>query len=201
MTVQEVFNQVLPRLQGPALCTIFEALREVQGIIAGRLLLKRSELLVQDPEAELYFAAGEQRAELPEDFRALFERPYVSAGAALKPLPGPASAQASLAAGPPKYYQVIGRVLRIFPVTDAAYTVLVPYYGTPPIPESLADELPYYGEFDDVLVEGCVAVLTGGLTVVADRAFVGLIQSQVDALLAAKDMVAEQLMADTINGL
>lgn len=198
MTVQEMFDQMLTRLPGPALCSIFEAVREVQGIIVNRLLLKRSELLRKDPDAQLAYAIDAQSAALPADYYALEGRPFIAGTAAMTPLAGRDTVNMQ-SSGSPKYYEVVGRNLKIHPPTDTAVTVQVPYFYKPATLTSLAEDLPFYGEFDSVFVEGCADVLSRGLSVVADRGFVGVIQSQVDAVLDAKNILTEQHMADAIN--
>lgn len=198
MTIQQLFESLLPRLPGPALCSIFEAVREVQGIIVNRLLLRRSEMLQKDPDAALDYAIDAKSASLPADFYSLMHRPFILGETPLSPLGGGNTASLQTA-GTPRFFAVIGRTLKIYPPTAEAVTVQVPYFYKPPILTLLSDELPFWGEFDSVFVEGCAGVLVRGMTVVADRGFVGVIQSQVDAVLEAKDLLAEQQMADAIN--
>lgn len=198
MTVYEVFQRTLLRLQTPATCSIFEALREVQAIITQRLLQRQSALLKKAEAAELEFAAGEGSAPLHRDFLALDGRPFVVGARELKPLAEVPEMRLQQP-GTPRCYEVAGRSLRIYPVPDAPVVVQAPYFYRPPVPTALEDELPFYGEFDGVLVEGCVGVMAQGLSVVADRSFVAVIQSQVDAVLLSQDLLAEQLLADAIN--
>jgi hypothetical protein len=200
MTVQELFESLLTRLPGPALCSIFEAVREVQGIIVNRLLLRRSEMLQADPDAALDYAIGISSAPLPADYYALTGRPFVVGQTPLTPLDRGNTANLQVP-GTPRFYEVVGRSLKIYPAPDAPLAVQVPYFYRPAILADIAAELPFYGEFDSVFVEGCAGVLSRGLTVVAERGFVGVIQSQVDAVLEAKDLLAEQQMADAINGI
>lgn len=200
MIIQDLFDQLLGRLTGPALCSIFEAVREVQGIVANRLLLRRSDLLRKEADAVLVYSIGEQIKALPADFGALVGRPFVVGSAPLSPLSGRNTSDMQTP-GPPKFYEMPGRSLRIHPVTDAAVSVQVPYFFKPPILADLADELPFSGEFDSVFVEGCAAVLTKGLSAVADRVFVSVVQSQVDGVLDARALIDEQLEADAINGI
>lgn len=195
MTVGDVLHQVLPRLPGPALCTVFEAIREVQSIIAARLVMKRAAQIKKPYPARMEFDAGQEAAALPRDFRALESRPRLEDGTFLSPLAG------VVTPGPVRFYEVAGRFLRLHPVPQAPVTVLASYFFRPAAPESLEDELPFYGEFDDVFVNGAAGVLSKGLGVVGDRGFVAMIQSQVDAVLHAGEMLHEQQIADSINGL
>lgn len=200
MTVQDLFNQMLPRLAGPAVCSIFDAVRSVQEIVANRLLLRRSELLASDYDAKVTFPQGAGKRPLPEDFREFSGRPYLAGGKPLEPLAG-RSTETLQGQGTPKYYAVAGQTLSIWPKPEAATVVWVPYFVRPEAPTALSDEIPFAGAFDGVFAEGCAAVLTQGLSAVANPAFVAVIQSQVDAVLDAKDLVSEQLLADSINGL
>ena len=198
MKISELFPIVMTRLSGPALCSLFEAVREVQGIIVNRLLAKQSPLLVKGVDYELEFLAGDTGQALPRDFLAFSGRPYVAGETPLAPL-GSASSSRMNVAGTPTAYDLAGRTLRVYPPPAATTTVLVPYFYRPPILALMSDELPFWGEFDAVFIEGCAGVLSRGLAVVADRSFVALIQSQIDTVLQDKELTAEQNLADALN--
>jgi hypothetical protein len=198
MLLSELLQQVLPRVQGPVLCDLFAAVREVHAVIANRLLLRASDLLQQATEAELTYAVDAQTASLPDDFRALAERPYIAGEKPLAPLDR-RSTENLQDAGTPVYYKVLGRTLWIYPPTAAEVTVQVPYFAQVTAPAALTDELPFLGEFDRVYVEGATIVMRSGLAAVAEKTFVAMIQSQVDAVLDARDRLAEQQLADAIN--
>ena len=200
MTTQELFDQALSRLSGKQVrCTIFDALREVQGIIASQLLMRRSDLLKAPVPAEIMYVKGEQSSRLPSNFKALDGRPYLSDGSILAPL-GQISPTALIAPGKPSHYDLANFHLRIYPPPLTTATVRVPYYFKLTTPTSMTDELPFNGEFDGVILEGCVGMMIAGLTIVADRGFVTVVASQVDAVLAARERIAEQALADAING-
>jgi hypothetical protein len=198
MLISEIFPIVVARLSGPSLCSLFEAVREVQGIIVNRLLAQQSPLLVKGVDYELEFLAGDTGLGLPSDFLAFAGRPYVAGETPLAPL-GSASASKMNVPGKPTCYDLAGRTLRIYPPPNATTTVLVPYFYRPPILSTMEGELPFWGEFDAVFIEGCAGVMVAGLAAVADRAFVAMIQSQVDAVLANKELTAEQNLADALN--
>lgn len=198
MTVQELAQLLLPRVRGELRCDIFAAVREVQAVIAHRLLLRDSDLLLSATEAELAYAIDAQTANLPSDYKNLAERPYIADQQPLAPLDRRRKDDLQ-DSGDPRFYQVIGRTLWIYPPTDEAVTVRVPYYANQTAPTAMGDTLPFIGEFDRVFVEGAEYVLREGLSAVADPGFVALIQSQVDAVLDAKERLDEQLLADAIN--
>jgi hypothetical protein len=198
MTVQEVFDIVILRLPGPALCSIMEAIREVQGIITGRLLLQRSDLLQEDQERD--FAAGEKFTYLDDEFISFYSRPFVTGSRPLTPL-GNIDTAGLQTPGVPRYYNLIGKRLSVLPVPDTAVVIQLPTFMRPAVLTRMTEELPFYGEFDAVFIDGAIGVLSRGLSVVSDRNFVTLIQGQVDQQLSAKGLTAEQLEADAINRL
>jgi hypothetical protein len=200
VTVQELFDIMLPRLSGPAKCTIFEAVREVQGIIVNRLLLRRPQMLKKTYDFEVSFEPGESETPLPSDFRTMDGRPYVAGDGALEPLGRISPARLSTA-GKIQYFEQPGRLLRVYPPPQEATTVRVPYIAAPPVLTKLEDALPFRGEFDSVFVEGAAAMASAGLSAVADRGFVATIQSHVDMAIEARNLHDEQQMADDINGL
>jgi hypothetical protein len=200
MTVQQILDLALGRLKGPATCGIFDAVREVQGIIVNRLFLRRSDWLRAEEDVVLTFAAGDNVQRLAFDFIALAGRPYVAGVRALLPLGGMDPSRFT-APGAPLFFEQWGKTLKVYPTPDVTTAVAVPCYYRPPILTDLSDVLPFGGVFDGVFIEGVMGLLAQGLSVVADAAFVAMIQSQVDAVLDAKAISDEQLMADGINGL
>ena len=196
MTVIDLMDIVTPRLTGPTACTLFEALREVQAIIANRLLMQRSDMLRE--ELSCSYLAGVSSAALDSDFLATSERPYVVGKTPLNPL-NRLDKSGLQTAGEPKYYDIVGKTLWIYPPPDANTTVKVPAFVRPNQLTALTDTLPFFGDLDSVFVEGCVAVLTHGLKVVGDSGFVATIQNLVDQMLLAKNTADEQVMADAIN--
>lgn len=197
LTLQELVHQVLPRLSGPAVCSIFEAVREVHAVICARMLSRRADLLKSPDPAVLLLPANLGWADLPEDCLALDGRPYF-AGKALEPIIQKRAIQAS---GAPRFYSARGKRLFVEPVPSEDVEVVAPYFSRPMVPEQMSDELPFFGDFDEVYVNGCIGILSRGLSAVADRDFVAMIHAQVDVVLDAQDSLAEQAWADSINGL
>lgn len=200
MTVQDLLERTLTRLPGPALCSIFDAVGGVQDIIVNRMLLRRSDMLSKDPPAEITYAVGDDKSVLPADYVLLSGRPYLPGQTPLSPLAGRDTAGLQIA-GDPRFFSVTGHNLCIYPPTDKAIVLMVPYFFKPPAPSSLADALPFNGEFDSVIIDGCVAVMSHGMAALSERGFVSIIQAQVDGRLDAREMLAEQLIADSINGI
>lgn len=200
MTVSELMQQASGRVQGAPACSIFEALRGVLRIIENRMLFKRSEL-IQENLAVTYEAGS--TAPLPTEFLATSELPRLSGSLTgnLFPLPTAANKTTTsmTTAGTPMYYEIKGHTLHMYPPAVANGSLVVPAYTRLDVPTALTDTVPLWGMMDDVVLEGCVALMTGGLAMVRDAAFAAVIESQVDHLLLAKTAADEQVMADCIN--
>lgn len=199
LTVADVFHRTVSRLQGPALCTIIEAVQAVQEMIVGRLLLRRSEILIAERDVKISMEAGLPRRVLPAGFLALSARPYLADGYRLAPLAG--REQVRQAEGHPRCYRVVGRQLEVWPIPVEAIDIYVPHYARPQTIESMDDELPFHGLFDSVFIDGCVAVMSMGLVPQGNNQVAAMVQQGVDALLVSKELSAEQLLADSINDL
>lgn len=197
MTVEDLFDMLVPRLAGPPQCTILQAVTAVHQIIVNRLLLKRSDLTKDTVQLPVATAT----VTLPDDYFAPDGLPQISGEGNLFPLP--AGADTSLAVfstpGVPRWQEVKGRTMTVWPPPDVEYTVNVPAFVRPAVPATLDAALPFWGTFDNVYLEGTLAVLQEGISAVADQAFSLLISSQVDQVLVAKDMADEQAEADAIN--
>jgi hypothetical protein len=196
MTVLELMEKVVPRLTGPPACDLFEAVREVQAIISGRLLMARSDMLRE--MLTVTFQAGTSSKRLDDDFQAVSERPYPVGLKPLNPL-GSMEKSSLQTLGDPRYYEVIGKTFWIYPPSASEITIKIPSFMRPATLTTMTDELPFYGDFDSVFIEGCVAVLSAGLKVVGDAGFAAVIGSQVDQQLAARIRINEQAEADAIN--
>lgn len=205
MTVQDLFNIVIGRLSGQPTCAIYEAVREVTGIITSRILLKKPQMLQTDVTVPLLENASS--VTMDDEFITLAARPYIVGSAPLSVL-YTSDISGLTTPATPRYYQLIHKTLHVYPPAQSTVTIVAPSYMRPAILAYLYpglpwqdEELPWQGEFDSVFIDGCVAIMTSGLSVVGNAAFAAMIQSQVDAVLATKDMLDEQLMADSINGL
>lgn len=200
MTVQDLMDQVLPRLSGstPAM-GLFDAVRAVQQIIVGRLLMRQSDLVKET--LLLDFIGGGSTITLPAEYFAADGLPSVTGKGPVFPLErGMDTTRAVLTLpGDPRYYEVKGRTLTFYPPAAADGEMKFPAFVRPAVPTEMEDDLPFWGAFDHVFAEGVYAVLTAGAAALADAGVAAVIQSQVDQVLAAKDVADEQSLADAIN--
>lgn len=199
MTVEDIFQSVLVRMAGKTAapgCTIFDAVRGVQSIIVNLLLLKRSDLMVQ--MLEVTFMSGETYVSLPAGYASMAQRPYLVGKGVLSPLNGPATSELTVP-GDPRYYDVIGRNLALFPPPADEAVVNLQAFVRPLAPEAMDDDIPFQGAFDEAYAYGALQIMLEGPGVLSDRGFVAMIETQVNGVLQAKAMADEQLMADAIN--
>jgi hypothetical protein len=196
----DLFNEVVLDLDEPPHRHFLDALREVHAVIVSRMVMRKSSLLRAPYPAEIDFSAGEQAAPLPYDFKALDGRPFTGDGKPLAPL-GQISLSTLRALGSPRYYSLAGRSLRLHPTPDTPVVVSAPYFIAVPAPESMSDDLPFDGEFDQAYISGCRALLSEGISAIASKAFVVPLQAMVDVVIEAAVLAEEQSIADGINDL
>lgn len=201
MTVFEVFNQVVPKVKGAPLCTIFEAIHAVQNVIVSHLHIKRSTLLASDYDDKRVFSTGKKLSYLPDEFLGLSDRPYLDDDNKTRLIPLKGTANPGTETGAPRNFRIRGKLLEIYPVPTETTAVFVPFYARPPVPEEMDDVLPFWSMFDAVFVDSVVPVLSLGIAASGEMTFRTAIETQVDALLLAQELSDEQQLADSINGI
>ena len=179
-------------------CSLVEAVKLVHTAIVNRLVQVRSDALVEELLVDV--PANDNAGYLPDEFLSLASRPQIVGGAFISQLPSSDTSTLEIA-GTPKYYQVIGKALLLYPPTDKALTLKLLARLRPASPSAMQDVFPFNGEFDQIYTDGVVAILTGGLPGMIAKQYLPVVQSQVDQLLSGAAGDSEQAMADSINGL
>jgi hypothetical protein len=199
MTLQELLDIVEPSMPGmnPA-CSFVEAVRLTHTTIINRLVQVRSDALVQEITVDI--ATGEDIGYLPDEFMSLSRRPQIVGGAFLNMLTSNDTSALETAAVP-SFYRIVGKLIQVFPPTNAAITIKMLARLRLDVPAAMYDDLPFNGDFDQVYIDGVVAVLSGGLAAMNAKTYVPVIQLQVDQMLSGSDGDDEQVLADSINGL
>lgn len=202
MTVDELFGQVLPRLNDKPQCSIIDAVRRANTIICNRLAVKRSTLLRENATATI--AAGDEsfpiRAAGGRVFLSVAGEPYYTDAGKRKYIkPFDAALAIPDTAAAPRYYERVGRRINVYPTADAEYTITIPVNAVPVAPAEMTEDIPFDGLFDDAYLEAVYGVMLNGTSAVADRAFVAGIETQVDMVMAAQEMADEQALVDSLN--
>ncbi len=199
MTLQELLDIIEPSMPGTeATCSFVEAVRLTHIAIINRLLQLRSDALVQEVDVDI--AAGDDTADLPDEFMSLSRRPRIIGGAFLNMLTSNDTSALETAATP-AFYRIIGKVIQVFPPTDADISIRMLARLRLDAPAAMSDVIPFNGDFDQIYVDGVVAVLAGGIKAMNAKTYIAGIQMQVDQILSGEAADNEQMLADSINGL
>lgn len=184
MTAGELLEKILPRLAvTPQTATFLDSLQATVEIVARRLWLKGSDLLRVDLEADV--KAGENEVVLPCGFLGFASLPWAIYGGrrrTLPPLPGGLKGTFSGQA-PPKYHELIGPIVTLYPATDAALTFVAEIYARPSLIESLDDNLPFRGVFDQLFIDAVTRVGKEGMILTVSPVFEAYLYRQVDQIV------------------
>lgn len=199
MKLEELLDIIEPSMPGmEPTCSLVEATRLTHTAIINRLLQVKSDVLVE--ELLIAVPANDDIGHLPDDYQSLARRPQIVGGDFLTVLTS-SDTSALETAGTPKYYQIIGKLLQVFPPTDTAINIKLLARLRPAAPALMDDDLPFNGAFDQVYIDGVVAILSGGIKAMNAKTYLQGIQLQVDQIISGAAGDDEQLMADSINGL
>ena len=199
MKLEELLDIIEPSMPGmEPTCSLVEAVRLAHTAIVNRLMQVRSEALVEEVLVDI--PADDDIGYLPDEFHSLYRRPQIVGGSFLAALTSSDTSGMETAATP-RYYQVVGKLLQVYPPTDTALTLKLLARMRPAAPVEMNDEFPFTGDFDQVYIDGVVAILSGGLAAMNAKQYLAGIQMQVDQIISGASGDDEQMMADSINGL
>lgn len=199
MKLEDLLDIVEPSMPGmEPTCSLVEAVRLTHTAIINRLLQVQSDVLVE--ELSIAVPVNDDIGLLPDGYQSLARRPQIVGGGFLNALTS-SDTSALETAGTPKYYQIIGKLLQVFPPTDTAINIKLLARLRPAAPALMDDDLPFTGAFDQVYIDGVVAILSGGIKAMNAKTYLPGVQMQVDQIISGAAGDDEQLMADSINGL
>ncbi|MFZ4856140.1 MAG: hypothetical protein ACOYL3_07060 [Desulfuromonadaceae bacterium] len=199
MTLQELLEIIEPSMPGiEATCSFTEAVRLTHTAIINRLVQLRSDALVEELTTDI--VSGDDLGYLPDEFMSLSRRPQIVGGAFLNMLTSNDTSALETAAVP-RFYRIVGKLIQVFPPTDANITIKMLARMRPDAPVAMDDDIPFSGDFDQIYIDGVLAVLSGGIAAMNAKAYVPGVQIQVDQLLSGNSGDDEQVLADSINGI
>lgn len=199
MTLAELLDIIEPSMPGTeATCSLVEAVRLTHTAIVNRLVQLRSDALVQEITADI--SSGDDLGYLPDEFMSLSRRPQIVGGSFLNMLTSNDTSTLETAAVP-RFYQVVGKLIQVFPPTNANISIKMLARIRPDAPVEFTDDIPFNGDFDQIYIDGVLAVLSGGIAAMNAKAYVPGVQIQVDQLLSGNTGDDEQVLADSINGI
>lgn len=183
-TAAEMFNTVLPRLgEGGLKVPFLPAVQTVLDVIARRLWFKRSDLAKANMGPS-DLSAGVNTITMPADFMGFDGTPFIvkdTGDVDLTQLP-PAGRGKYKLPGTPRYYQVLGPNLYLFPTPDSAVSVGAVYYQNAPRLTGMDSVIPYGGIFDLIIADAVVMIGEGGVAATGTAPFQYLINQYVDAV-------------------
>jgi hypothetical protein len=108
--------------------------------------------------------------DMPSDFWGLLDKPYLDGKTyTMDPLPNQATKLSYPSPAEPRYYELIGQKLYVYPETAADYTVKGPYWMRPTKITTAEQTLPYNELLDDALIEVLFEVMKQGPAFTAAR--------------------------------
>lgn len=182
--LQDILDLVLQRasaLKLVAKIPFMDAANLAMDLIYKRLLLKKSDFLRESFSRS--FLADVNSCILPTDFFGLAERPYFSGlTALLTPLPVE-TRQVFTTSGTPRYYELRGTSLVLYPTPSTPYTLLGEYWQRPVKFAAVSDIVPLNGLIDYILADAIIRISETGMGVLADPTFRQSIYTQLEELL------------------
>lgn len=186
MTVLELITgKLLRRLQNTVpVLSGYDAVSEAVRLIGLELVRRESDLAHQD--AVLTYGAGSRSAALPNGFAGLLDHPCLASG---RPLIEATSlemviTESAAADAQPRYYRQIGMNLEVYPSPQEALTVQVSCKIVPA--PDMSDDLPWLGQFDNLICEAAVQLSVKGTTLLADPGFMIMIDQGISAVLVPR---------------
>lgn len=196
MTVEQLAQLVIQRIDGQPQCAVLDAVSEVQRIIVARLFHWRDKSL--HATKSLYISAGQSTASLPDGFLGLRNRPYIVLSGVRITLKQ-ARTSRPVDPGTPFCYDLSSSQISVFPPVDVGTYLNLDCFLSPAVPATLDDDLLFTGLFDSIFLDGCTRLAQQGRLLLSDAAFLNSLQGHVDGLAKANQLADEQILANDIN--
>jgi hypothetical protein len=86
----------------------------------------------------------------------------------------------------PKYFDLSGFTLTVYPTPDTTYTLRLDYYAEPAALNDFSSLLPFGGFFNDIIADNAVKISNLGYSILADQTFIGSIVQKVDRTVSKR---------------
>ena len=187
-TLQTVLDKVLDRVSQTGVVAgynFMDSANAVLQIITRRLLIKKSDFLREDYSVTV--TPTVPTFNLPTGFKGFAERPYISGTTQfLEPLPPEARALLTTA-GTPRYYELRGTLVKVFPTPTAASTTIVGlYYKEPTAFTVLTANMPFGDLANDLFVDAIVKFAVDGLKTAVNPEFLTMMYNQIEEILPSR---------------
>lgn len=172
MTVSELLERVMPGIETrTSVMPFMQSVQNVIELIVLRLWKLESDLLKEDWTEDV--ESGEPVVSLPDKFLGFIPRsfPWLEGLIIpLFPLP-PGFKQRFTEAGTPKYFELRGPKITLYPTPDDDYTIRGEINCRPEQVTSLDDDIPFGGLFDQAITQGVIMVSQNGSKITATEEF------------------------------
>lgn len=190
--VKDIIDSIGHRL--PDKNNLYPALNRAVRLIAKRLMYH--DLSMVRGSLSVTISADSSSGTLPTDYWGLVGKPYLSGETRyLEPVPDPRYKLLYSENSKPRYYEIAGTTINLFPGSSSATTVYGDYWTRPTKLTSPMDTMPFSELFDDAIEEALVVTYTGQDV----GALQNIIYKAVDEVAPYLDKPATYRVQDTMN--
>ena len=159
MTAQELFDQLIPRLNcaTPITVTFLDAINQTAAIIANRLVNEWGSDLVRE-ETVLEFSAGNGIGSLPDGYLGVADDPYIAGTTNTLVVAGAGASKNNQAPGSPSMYAILRNTIKLIPTPELNTRVVFEFFARPVPLTGMGDDLPFYGAMDFVIMDALLRI-------------------------------------------
>jgi hypothetical protein len=180
-TVEQIFDQVIGRINAAPGFTIFEAINKITNLIFKQLWYLKSDLACSD--VSILFATGNQAMSVPATFMGLKSKPFIQGVGELSPIISGTEYSYYGKTGTPDRYKLQQGMLHVFPTPAKPTVIKCPYFRFPGEVSAMSDVVPYTGQFKQLFMEGIVKISSQGMAFVEDQSFAAFINDEINKII------------------
>jgi hypothetical protein len=156
--VKDIIDSIGHRL--PDKNNLYPALNRAVRMIAKRLMYHDASMV--RGSLAVTITAASSSGSLPSDYWGLVGKPYISTETRyLEPVPDPRYKLLYSENSKPRYYEIVGTTINLYPGWTAGGTINGDYWARPTKLTSPTDTVPFNEMFDDAIEESLLASYTG----------------------------------------
>jgi hypothetical protein len=190
--VKDIIDAIGHRL--PDTNNLYPALNRAVRMIAKRLMYHDASMV--RGSLSVTIAADSSSGSMPSDYWGLVDKPYLSTETRyLQPVPDPRYKLLYSSNSQPRYYEIVGTTINLYPGWTAGGTINGDYWTRPTKLTSPTDTMPFSEMFDDAIEEALLVIYTGQDT----GALQNIIYKSVDEIAPYLDKQATYRPEDQMN--
>lgn len=190
--VKDIIDSIGHRL--PDKNNLYPALNRAVRMIAKRLMYHDSSLV--RGSLSVTISAASASGTMPSDYWGLVGKPYISTETRyLEPVPDPRYKLLYSSNSKPRYYEIVGTTINLYPGWTAGGTIAGTYWTRPTKLTSPMDTVPFNELFDDAIEEALLVTYAGQDV----SALQNIIYKSVDEVVPYLDKQAPYRAEDAMN--